>query len=175
MAKQQKTPPVPDPTHKSLKPDGGKTNKGSYYRRLEDIGKGLKEIDKSKMPTGGRFLFLYYGCEKLGKGIVGIAAEWKADDAYEQDRNLHLHELKAAAGKIGLDIPDAALNGLFVGKDKKSARYWRNEIAHNLGPSNVENVVKHSAVFNMRMHEFLDTYTPAALKFLSVKYAHLMK
>jgi hypothetical protein len=79
MAKVRTPPPVPNAMHWSLKPDVGV--KGSYYRRLDDIKKGLKEIDKSKMPSGGKFLFLYYGCEKLGKGIVGISNEWAADDA----------------------------------------------------------------------------------------------
>lgn len=174
MAKAKKAPPVPNPTHKSLKPDGSKNNKGSYYRRLEDIERGLKEIDKSKMPTGGRFLFLYYGCEKLGKGIVGIAREWEADDAYDPDRNLHLNEVQDAAQKMKLAIPDIVLKGLFVGKDKASVRYWRNEIAHNFGPWNVENVVKHSATMNEKMHDFLKEYTPPVLTYLKKHHSHLL-
>ena len=97
MAKARRPPPARNPMHPTLKPDPDR--KGSYHRRLDDIKKGLKAVDKSNMPIGGKFLFLYYGCEKLGKGIVGIAPEWAADDAYGEDRSLHLHELKPAAKK----------------------------------------------------------------------------
>ena len=121
MAKRK--PPEPNPTHWTLKPAGSKDYKGTYFRRLDDIRKGLLEIDKSKMPAGGRFLFLYYGCEKLGKGIVGIHKTRAADEAYDQ--HLHLSEL----GRMGLAIPDAELDALFVGDDKTTARYWLNEIA----------------------------------------------
>ena len=111
MAKRK--PPEPNPTHWTLKPAGSKDYKGTYFRRLDDIRKGLLEIDKSKMPAGGRFLFLYYGCEKLGKGIVGIHKTRAADEAYDQ--HLHLSEL----GRMGLAIPDAELDALFVGDDKQ--------------------------------------------------------
>jgi hypothetical protein len=169
----RKPAPVPDPMHRSLKPDGSKNNKGSYYRRLEDIKKGLKKIDKSRMPTGGKFLFLYYGCEKLGKGIVGIAKEWIADDAYDPDRKLHLHELKPAAAKLKLSIPDPTLDFLFTGNDKTSPRFWRNEIVHNIGPSNVDNVVYHSLTMNKKMHDFLDAYTQPVLAYLRKNYSHI--
>jgi hypothetical protein len=46
------------------------------------------------------------------------------------------------------------------------ARYWRNEIVDNFGPSNVQNVVKHSATLNRLMHNFLESRTPAVLAFL---------
>jgi len=39
------------------------------------------------VPSGGRFLFLYYGCEKLGKGIVGIHKTWAADEATRHTSN----------------------------------------------------------------------------------------
>ena len=171
MAKARRPPPARNPMHPTLKPDPDR--KGSYHRRLDDIKKGLKAVDKSNMPIGGKFLFLYYGCEKLGKGIVGIAPEWAADDAYGEDRSLHLHELKPAAKKLNLGIPDATLDLLFTRSDKKSPRYWRNEIAHNFGPSNVDNVVKHSATMNKTMHDFLKTYTPPVLAYLKKNYTNV--
>jgi len=45
MAKRK--PPEPNPTHWTLKPAGSKDYKGTYFRRLDDIRKGLLEIDKS--------------------------------------------------------------------------------------------------------------------------------
>ena len=134
--------------------------------------RGLRIIDNSRMPSGGRFLFLYYGCEKLGKGIVGIHKTWAADEAYEQ--SLHLSELKLAVHGMGLAIPDAELDALFVSDDKRTARYWRNEIVHNFGPSNVQNVVKHSTTLNRLMHNFLESRTPPVLAFLKRTYAHLL-
>jgi len=171
MATKKKLP-KPNPTHRSLKPDGSDKNKGSYFRRIEDIKKGLKKIDASNLPTGGRFLFLYYGCEKLGKGIVGIKKEWEAVDAYDQ--GLELANLKIAANAMKLPVTDAELNTLFQTSSKTSARHWRNEIVHNFGPWNVKSVIAHSAVLNQRMHEFLEKCTPAVLNYLSTKYAHLL-
>jgi hypothetical protein len=164
--------PKPNPTHWSLKPDGGKTNKGSYYRRIEDIQKGLKKIDASKLPPGGRFLFLYYGCEKLGKGIVGIAEEWEAKAAYDQ--SLELEMLKAGATAMKLPVSMAELDTLFLTGSRNSARHWRNEIVHNFGPSNVDNVVQNSTHLNRRMHDFLERNTPAVLKYLKIKYENLL-
>jgi len=66
---RKKKLPKPNATHSSLKPDCSDKNKGSYFRRIEDIKKGLKDIDASSLPPGGGFLFLYYGCEKLGQGM----------------------------------------------------------------------------------------------------------
>ena len=73
-----------------------------------------------------------------------------------------------------LAIPDAELDALFVSDAKTTARYWRNEVVHNFGPSNVENVVKHSARLNRLMHNFLESRTPAVLAFLKRTYAHLL-
>jgi len=175
MSKRRKGPPIPNPTHKSLKPDGGTTNKGSYYRRLEDIANGLKKIDEYDLPPGGLFMFLYYGCEKLGKGIIGIRAEWEADEAYAQ--SLPLPTLKAAATAMKLPVTDGELDVLFLVKpppaQNTSARHLRNEIVHNFGPWNVENVVEHSDKLNMGMRRFLKKCTPAVLEYLDVNYAHL--
>jgi hypothetical protein len=70
---------MPDPTHWTLKPAGTKKYQGTYFRRLEDIEAGLIRIYDSPMPEGGRFLYLYYGCEKLGRGIVGIHNMWDCE------------------------------------------------------------------------------------------------
>jgi hypothetical protein len=162
--------PTANPTHWTLKPDG--SIKGTYFRRLEDIERGLKRIDASNLPPGGRFLFLYYGCEKLGKGIVGIAEQWEAEEAYDQ--KLVLDGLKVAAKAMNLGITDAELDVLFLSSSNTSARYWRDEIAHNFGPSNVDNVIQHSAILNTRIRQFLNTYTPRVLNFLKANYAHLL-
>src|SRR5712692_10399712 len=162
--------PKPNPTHRSLKPDGSDENKGSYFRRIEDIKKGLKEIDASSLPPGGRFLFLYYGCEKLGKGIVGIKEEWEAEAAY--DRGLELADLKSATKAMKLPVKDGELDTLFLSSSKASARHWRNEIVHNFGPSNVKNVIAHSTVLNQRMHEFLEKSTPAVLNYMKANHPH---
>jgi hypothetical protein len=171
MAKRKGVPKA-DPTHWTLKPNGSKKYKGTYFRRLEDIEKGLKEIDLAKLPPGGQFLYMYYGCEKLGRGIVGIHKQWEADIAY--DKGLELDDLKAAAKAMNLPITDGELDALFVSKDKSSARHVRNEVVHNFGPSNVKNAIQHSAKLNKRMHKFLQDCTPRTLDFLKGSYSHLL-
>jgi hypothetical protein len=125
-----------------------------------------------RLPSGGRFLFLYYGCEKLAKGIVGIAAEWEPEEAYEQ--KLVLTTLKSAVRTMKLPVSETELDTLFLNSSKKSARHWRDEIVHNFGPTNVENVVMHSTTLNQRMHEFLEASTPVVLNYPKTKYAHLL-
>jgi hypothetical protein len=58
----------------SLKPDPDL--KGSYYRRIEDIERAFKKMEADRLPTASRFLVLYFGCEKLAQGIVGVANGW---------------------------------------------------------------------------------------------------
>jgi hypothetical protein len=171
MAKRRPKPKR-QPTHITLKPDGGDKYKGSYYRRIEDIEKGLAKISKYKLPEGGQFLFLYYGCEKLAKCIVGISEEWDAEEA--ANRSLILPDLKAAASGMKLPVTDRELDALLETTGKKSARHWRNEIVHNFGPSNVSNIVKHGAKLNAPMRKFLDACTPAVLKYLKTNYSHLL-
>lgn len=168
------TRPRRQPTHVTLKPDGGKKYQGSYYRRIRDIEAGLIAIGKYDLPEGGQFLFLYYGCEKLAKCIVGIAEEWDAEEAANQ--SLILDDLKVKVKRLQLPVTDHALDVLFLtNKQKyKSARHWRNEIVHNFGPSNVGNVVEHGAKLNRPMRDFLDTCTPPVLQYLKDKYSHLL-
>ena len=78
--------PSPDHNHISLRPHP--KEKGSYYRRIDDIALGLKKVDAARLPSAGKFLFYYYACEKLAKGIIGIQARWPAEDAYEQGLDL---------------------------------------------------------------------------------------
>jgi hypothetical protein len=162
------------PTHWTLKPNGGVGYKGTYYRRLEDIGEALKTVDDAKRMKGGQFLYLYYGCEKLGRGIVGIANEWDAEDAYHGNRGLALADLKAAAGSMNIPATMADLDTIFDASSNTSARHLRNEIVHNFGPWNVENAIKESAVLNRVMHDFLTGSTPAVLAYLKAKYLHLL-
>jgi hypothetical protein len=164
--------PTSNPNHWTLKPAANALNKGTYFRRLEDIETGLREVDKSKLSPGGRFLFLYYGCEKLAKGIIGIHGQWPADDAY--DRQLDLVELKIAANAMKLRIPESLLTTLFKSSDSTAARYWRNRVVHDFGPTNVRNVVTHSTILNKKIHDFLKTYTPVVLAYLTKHYGHLL-
>jgi hypothetical protein len=157
------------PTHWSLKPD--KNHKGTYYRRLDDIAKGLRKIDQLEMPPAGKFLFLYYGCEKLAKGIVGIHFQWEAEAA--SWRILDPRQLRTAAAAMNLAITDAELNLLFS-DDANSARQLRNKIVHDFGPWNFGNIVENSATLNPRMHAFLDKHTPPVLAHLTANYWHLL-
>jgi hypothetical protein len=61
------------------------------------------------------------------------------------------------------EISDADLKTLFDSKNTTTARYWRNEIVHNFGPTNVKNIVKHTVKLNKQMHDFLEAHTQSVL------------
>ena len=62
-----------------------------------------------------------------------------------------------------LPVKHFELDVIFLTKKTKntSARFLRNEITHNFGPSNVDNVIGHSTLLNHRMQDFLEKCTPA--------------
>jgi hypothetical protein len=85
-----------------------------------------------------------------------------------------LVELKIAANAMKLRIPESLLTTLFKSSDSTAARYWRNRVVHDFGPTNVRNVVTHSTILNKKMHDFLKTYTPVVLAYLTKHYGHLL-
>jgi hypothetical protein len=158
--------PKPDPYNASLKPDP--CAKGSYYRRIEDIGRALKKLGVEQLPDGIKFLALYFGCEKLARGIVGIPHQYRVTDAYHHHHYLCLAEVDEAAIVLSLSISSDDLCCLFADhRDlskfralnppcSKSARLWRNEIGHNFGPTTVQNVETYARFFIPKMTSFLD-------------------
>jgi hypothetical protein len=158
--------PVPDFNHWSLKPDKGR--KGSYYRRIEDIDRALRDLRIEHLPNTIKCLGLYFGCEKLAYGIVGIRLGYKAADAYSHRHYLSLAELENASVALSLPISADDLCYLFADRQElpklhalhppcdESARIMRNKVGHDLGPTNVGHVRDRAAFFIPKMAAFLD-------------------
>lgn len=150
----------------SLKPDP--TRKGSYYRRIQDIQRGLDALEVEKLPDTLKFFAYYFGCEKLAYGIVGIHKRLSACTAYRTKKNpLRLDEIKQAVTALGLQFNLSDLEWIFAdyfeqvnlqsssAMCKNSARYLRNKVGHQLGPTHVELVKLHAPFHLPIMRTFL--------------------
>lgn len=149
----------------SLKPDPNR--KGSYYRRIEDIERALDKLGVKHLPQAIQFLAYYFACEKLAFGIVGIHSRYPATEAYRSGKRLHLRDIKSAAAALGLSISNQDLDYLFADSKQQgtlqtkssicnsSARFLRNKLGHDFGPTNVGNVSKHAGFLIPKMTRFL--------------------
>src|SRR5262245_10554655 len=106
--------PVPDFNHWSLKDKG---RKGSYYRRIKDIDCALRDLGIEHLPNTIKFLGLYFGCEKLAYGIVGIHFGYQAADAYSHRHYLSLSELEKATVALSLPVSADVLCYLFADRN----------------------------------------------------------
>jgi hypothetical protein len=151
--------------HASLKPDP--LRKGSYYRRIADVELGLKRLGAEGLSGSVQFLAYYLGCEKIARGVVGIHRRAPALDAYHHRASLKLEDVKAGAAALNLSVPVDDIDWLFADYNQQSllrssnpdwtnsARYLRNLLGHDFGPSNVAKVEKHAPFHNPRMKAFL--------------------
>jgi hypothetical protein len=55
----------------SLKPDA--TRKGSYYRRIEDIGRALDAAGVPGLPPAPKFVVYFFASEKVVAGLIEFA------------------------------------------------------------------------------------------------------
>ena len=163
----------------SLKPDP--LRKGSYYRRIADVARGLESLQVKALSETMRFFAYYFGREKIARGVVGIHARWPATTAYHHNQRLKLNDIKAAAVAMGLNISAQDLDWLFAdfneqhilqAKDSctNSARYLRNRVTHDFGPSNVVRVTRHALSHNPRM-EVLLSCVPAIFEYQRAHFA----
>jgi hypothetical protein len=145
---------VPQPKHQSLK--ALPKLKGGYYRRIKDIERALErpELGFDKLSPVGQFLFLFFGCEKLGLAIMGLDARYACEDAYGKGKFVLLPELKAATTAMKLSIRAPDIEAIF-GNSKTSARELRHSLVHDLGPSNIKNVGSHCARNIPAMKKFI--------------------
>ncbi|SRR3972149_5434024 len=163
----------------SLKPDP--LRKGSYYRRIEDVSRGLESLEVRRISETMRFFAYYFGCEKIARGLSGIHARLPATTAYHHKQGLKLNEVKIAAVTFGLSISRQDLEWLFADFNEQhilqptssctnSARYLRNLVTHDFGPSNVARVTKHVAFHNPRMEAFLSC-VPAIFEYQKLHFS----
>jgi hypothetical protein len=149
----------------SLKPDP--LLKGSYYRRIEDVERGLQSLEINRLSASVRFFLCYFGCEKIARGLVGIHKRWPAKKAYSYKPYLSLAQVKAAAVEFGLQVSVEDLNWLFADYNEQellqsgrlermySARFLRNSMIHDFGPSNLARVDVHAPFLNPKLEAFL--------------------
>ena len=85
--------------------------KGTYYRKIDDIQRGLNELSADSLPEPARFIALYFGCEKLAKLVIGIDLRRSATD--DGDGKLHLNQLRAAISATSLPFAPDQIDRLF--------------------------------------------------------------
>jgi hypothetical protein len=130
---------------------------GTYYRKIEDIQRGLSELGADQLSEPARFVALYFGCEKLAKMIVGIHLCRNANDATEG--NLKIDELRAAVKALDISVMRSDIDDLFV-PDRGdisivSGRALRNRLTHEFGPTNVIRARDHSPKLTPLARSFL--------------------
>jgi hypothetical protein len=147
---------------------------GTYYRRIKDIRRGLKELGIVNSPNenkGIQFLGNFFGCEKLAIAIVGIREDTPIDEVFDRgpsSKNLKLDKLRAAREEWKLNVAHDHLTWLF-NDDRKlapldkpppdpfrlSAKQLRNKVVHHFGPYIVGLIIERWDFFAPKMAEFL--------------------
>lgn len=158
----------------SLKPDPRR--KGSYYRRLEDVDRGLQNLRSGGLSAPVRFFVDYFGCEKIARGLIGIHAQLPASKAYHHGKTLCLAEIQDAAAALALPVSSDDLQWLFADfKEQRllqtstpgisySARCLRNKVMHDFGPSHIALVAAHAPFLNPKLQALLAS-VPAILEY----------
>lgn len=166
----------------SLKPDP--LRKGSYYRRIADVARGLESLQVTKLSVTMRFFAYYFGCEKIARGLTGIHACLPATTVYCHKRGLKLKDIKVAAVDLRLNISQQDLDWLFADFNEQnilqatssftnSARYLRNLVTHDFGPSNIARITRHASFHNPRMERFLGC-VPAIFDYQKIHFSEVV-
>jgi hypothetical protein len=168
--------------HPSLKPDP--LRKGSYYRRLEDVGRGLQSLQVGGLSAPLRFFADYFACEKIARALIGIHARLPASKAYRHGKPLSLAEVKVAAAALALPISVDSLQWLFADWNEQdlltapapgvshSARYLRNRVTHDFGPTHIAMVVAHAPHLHAKLQAFL-ACVPSILAYQKLHFSSI--
>jgi hypothetical protein len=141
----------------------GKKVKGTYFRRINDIELALDKFGADQLSAPAKFVAYYWGCEKLGKAIVGIACERPASDQFPEDMpgpsiNNVLVQKKLSKLNIQFDIERLRL--LFEPQKNAlkptSAMRIRNRLFHDFGPTQVQHVLNNEVTLLPIMLDFLN-------------------
>ena len=126
----------------------------------------------------------YVGCEKIARGIVGIQTQRPAEVVYRHNFKLQLKDIKAAATSLNLPVTPHDLEWLFADYNEqsllksyalgfsKSARYLRNRLMHDFGPTHLWQVSQHAPFLNAKLETLLRT-TPTILAYLRSKFSEV--
>jgi hypothetical protein len=121
-------------------------------------------MEADRLPTAARFLVLYFGCEKLAQGIVGVANRWPPDNVFGRGKCPDPDKIKAAVTVLGLTFPTPDLDHLFAKWNEPTtakplrepiwARDLRDAVVHNFGETNVRYVLHKATVLLPKMENF---------------------
>jgi len=144
---------------------------GTYYRRIKDIRRGIKELGIMNSPNMNsviQFLGNFSGCEKLATAIVGIKENSPVDEVFRPGFKLTLSKVIDAVKELKLNVPDDHLTWLFNDDPKLapldqrppdpyrlSAKQLRDRAMHHFGPYIVSLITERWGFFAPKMSDFL--------------------
>jgi hypothetical protein len=152
-----------DSTFSTKQLHNGKKVKGTYFRRINDIELALDKFGADQLSTPAKFVAYYWGCEKLGKAIVGIASERPASEQFPEDMSgppMDNVLVQKKLSKLNIQFDDGRLKLLFEPQKNvlkpTSAMRIRNRLFHDFGPTQVDHVVKNARTLFPIMVDFLN-------------------
>lgn len=95
----------------------GRTVKGTYLRRIEDIDIALDKYGANHLPPAAKFVAYYWACEKLARAIIGIADESPATKQMPEDKPSKpikdQHHVETKLSKLNIQFDAEGLRLLF--------------------------------------------------------------
>jgi hypothetical protein len=155
--------PQLDWTFSTKQMHNGKKVKGTYFRRINDIELALDKFGADQLSAPAKFVAYYWGCEKLGKAIVGIASDRPASEQFPEDKqgpSIDNVLVQKKLSKLNIQFDNGRLRLLFEPQKNAlqptSAMRIRNRLFHDFGPTQVEHVVKNVGTLVPIMLDFLN-------------------
>jgi len=164
--------------------------KGSYRRRAEDIDRVLRNLRLEGLSREATLLIYYFACEKLAKIIIGVSTKKPASNYFEKNYSLRINNIKLSCKKLGTPVSEEDIDWIFTSacdgpkwklflssapdtwilsslKSPKSARWLRNKMVHDIGPTHAKLTRQHAMLLNRKMKKFLSLST-AVVRYLEV-------
>ena len=132
-------------------------SKGSYRRALDDIGRALLILKADRLEPVASFLFYYLACEKLAKIMKGVCKRKKKTEMFKRNSQTpNIDEIEAYSKQLGCKISIHDIGDIFSGSNLNSARYLRNQIVHEIGPSHAKQIVNEAWRLVPKMQRFIE-------------------
>lgn len=130
--------------------------KGSYKRALEDIDRALDYLNANKLRHQGAFIYYYLACEKLAKIMKGVCCNKPKKDVFNsRSPTPSASDICQYVKKMGGSVNQNDVESIFDSRTPNSARVLRNNLFHEIGPSNAKKVMMHSSELLPKMKRFL--------------------
>jgi len=142
----------------------GKKVKGTYFRRINDIELALDSFGADQLSAPAKLVAYYWGCEKLGNAIVGIASERPASEQFPEDKPSRWKFTNSLVvqknlSKLNIQFDEGRLKLLFEPQTNvlkpTSAMRIRNRLFHDFGPTQVDHVLQNERTLFPIMLDFL--------------------